>query len=304
MNPDEFTNLETFVEVSGGHKLYLQDWGNKAASQPIVFLHGGPGEGINDRHRQYFNPEIHRVIFFDQRGCGKSLPYGSLENNTTADLVNDIEKIISLLDLNIVRIFGVSWGSCLALAYAIKYPKRVGEMILRGVFTGSSEEIDYLDKGGYRIFFPDAWAQYLDQTPPEHRDNPTLYHFRQILSNNHESARKSAYIYANLEHSLVSLDDRFISCDQSQFDPAPIRIEAHYTSNQFFMEDHSILDSAHLLNIPVWLVQGRYDAICPPSTAYELHKKILKSTLLWTMAGHGNDRSSYDVVRTILAHWN
>lgn len=304
MTPDEFTILETFIDVGNDHQLYLQDWGNAKAKTPIVFLHGGPGSGVNNKHRRRFNPYEQRVIFFDQRGCGKSVPYGSLAHNTTADLVDDIELIARHLGLQKFVITGGSWGSTLALAYALKYPERIIAMTLAGIFTGSQAEIDYMDKGGYRVFFPDKWDQYLSATPKSHQNNPTKYHFDRILSDDINALRSSAYIYSNLEGSLMSLDDRFTPEEAQDFDAIPTRIEVHYMANQCFMPDRYILDNAHKLTMPIWLVQGRYDVVCPPQTAYELHKKISNSTLIWTMAGHGNDRSNYDVMRTINATWN
>lgn len=304
MTPDEFTITETFVDVGDGHQLYVQDWGNREVQNPIIFLHGGPGGGQHDRYRQRFNPYEQRVIFYDQRGAGRSVPYGSLEHNTTADLVDDIEKVADHLQLDKFILTGGSWGSCLALAYALKYPKRVASMALQGIFTGSQAEIDYMDKGGYATFFPDVWEQYLSQTPKSHRANPTAYHFGRILSDNPAAMHESAYIYAALEGSLISLDDRFTPEDPAKFDAVPTRTEVHYMANRCFMPDRYILDNAYTLTMPVWIVQGRYDFVCPPQTAYELHKRISNSTLIWTMAGHGNDRSNYDVMRAIRAHWS
>jgi proline iminopeptidase len=304
MTPDEFTILETFIDVGDNHQLYLQDWGNPKAKNPIIFLHGGPGSGVNNKHRQRFNPYEQRVIFFDQRGCGKSLPYGSLSDNTTDNLVDDIELIAQHRGLEKFVITGGSWGSTLALAYALKYPDRVIAMTLAGIFTGSQAEIDYLDKGDYRVFFPDVWDHYLSQTPKSHQADPTKYHFDRILGDDINALRSSAYLYSNLESSLMSLDDRFTAQEVTDFDAIPTRIEVHYLANHCFMPDRYILDNAHKLTMPIWLVQGRYDVVCPPKIAYELHAKILNSTLIWTMAGHGNDRSNYDVIRTINSTWN
>jgi len=304
MTPDEFTIKETFIDVGDGHELYLQDWGNPKAKTPIIFLHAGPGAAVKNRHKQRFNPYEQRVIFFDQRGCGKSLPYGSLENNKTDNLINDIELIAQHRGLEKFVITGGSWGAALGLAYALKHPDRVIAMTLVGIFTGSQAEIDYLDKGGYRTFFPDVWDNYLSQTPKSHHADPTKYHFDRILSDDINALRSSAYIYSNLEGSLVSLDDRFTPQETADFDALPTRIEVYYLANRCFMPDRYILDNAHKLTMPIWLVQGRYDVVCPPQTAYELHQKIHNSTLIWTVAGHGNDRGNYDVMRTINATWN
>jgi len=304
MTPDDYTIQESFVDVGDGHQLYLQDWGNIKAKTPIIFLHGGPGKGVSNRHKQRFNPYEQRVIYFDQRGSGRSIPYGSLEHNNTSKLIEDIELIVNHLGITKFAITGASWGSCLALAYSLKYPDKIAGLTLQGIFTGSVAEIDYLDKGGFKTYFPDVWEQYLSQTPVSHHNNPTIYHFERILGDDINTIRSSAYIYSNMEASLMSIDDRFTPEDPKDFDSIPIRVEAYYVANHCFLPDRYILDNAHKLKMPIWIVQGRYDVVCPPHTAYELHKKTTNSTLIWTMAGHGNDRSNYDVMRTINASWN
>ena len=161
MTPDKYTISESMLDVDNGHQLYIHDWGNQTAVKPIVFLHGGPGGSTKDHHKTSFDPTEQRVIFFDQRGCGRSLPLGSLSNNTTDDLIEDIEIIADHLNLKTFIINGGSWGSCLALAYSLAHPERVTALVLRGIFTGSQSEIDWLDSGKFRTFFPEVWAQYL-----------------------------------------------------------------------------------------------------------------------------------------------
>lgn len=304
MTPDESTITETYIDTGDGHQLYVQDWGNATAKTPIIFLHGGPGSQVKNSHRQNFNPFEHRVIFFDQRGCGRSLPYGSLTYNTTAHLIEDIIKIADKLGLTKFGLYGASWGSLLALAFAIKYPERVAQMVLSGLFTGTAAEINYLDRGGFRPFFPDAWDNFLASTPKSHRADPSDYHFKRILGDNPMSARESAYIYSHLEGSLLRLDDRFSSEDPATFDATGTIIEVYYLANHCFLADRYIMDNAHKIKCHVWLVQARYDFVCPPQTAYDLHQVLPNSTLFWTMAGHGNDRSTYDVIRTIFAQWD
>ncbi len=300
MTPDEYTIQESFIEVGDGHALYMQDWGNSKAKLPILFLHGGPGAGCNDGHKQYFDPKSQRVIFFDQRGSGKSLPYGSLEHNTTDNLINDIEKIANNFKFAQFVIFGGSWGPCLALAYALKYPKRVKAMVLRGIFTGSQTEVDWVDKGKWRTFFPELWDKYLSLTPKSHHADPTAYHDKRILGSNPQAAKESAYACSSVEGGLVKLDDRFYPKPIEEFDPNETRIETHYLTKRCFMPDRYILENAHKLKMPIWLVQGRYDFICPPDTAYELHQKLPNSKLLWTINGHTAERESWNVMRTIL----
>lgn len=304
MNPDKYTIKEQFVPVGEGHELYVHEWGNPKAKTTILFLHGGPGSGVKDRYKQIFEPDQHRVVFFDQRGCGKSIPKGSLEHNTTQDLVEDIEKLAVKLKLNSFVITGGSWGSCLALAYALKYPKRVQAMVLRGIFTGSRAEIDWVHKGHFRIFFPDVWDEIVSKTPQKYRHDPMSYHRNRILGKSQSAAKESAYIYSNTLASLLSIDDRFTPADVETFDQTPITIEVHYDSKGCFLEERFILQNAHKLKMPVWFIQGRYDMVCPPITAYELYQQVPNSQIVWTTAGHGNDRANYDANRTILLQWS
>lgn len=300
MTPDEFTNQEFFLDVGDGHQLYVHDWGNSKAKTPIIFLHGGPGSGTKDKYKSTYDPAMHRVIFFDQRGSGKSLPYGSLENNTTDYLVDDIKKIIDRLELKEVILSGGSWGSCLALAFGLKHPRHVKSMVLRGIFTGSKSEIAWISKGLFKDFFPDVWQDLLKNTPTSHQNDPFGYHEARILGDDEAAGADSAYVIGNVEGALMSLDDRFYPADRSEYDPTFVRLETHYLANNCFMPDRYILDNAHKLKMPIWLIQGRYDMVCPPTTAYELNQKLPNSQLMWTVAGHSNDRPNYDVNRTIL----
>ncbi len=302
MSPDEFTLSKQFIDVGNGHQLYVHDWGNKQAKTPIVFLHGGPGGGCSDGQKEYFDPLVQRVIFHDQRGSGRSLPYGSLEHNTTQDLVEDIEKIAKHLKLTTFIITGGSWGSCLALAYALKYQKRITAMVLRGIFTGTSDEIAHIDQGQWRSHFPDLWAWYLSQTPASHQANPSAYHFKRILGSNEADAKESASIYSRVESALIRLDDRAGLGEDPDFDPASTRLEVYYMHNNCFMPDRYILDNVHQLKMPINIVQGRYDMVCPPAAAYTLHKALQSSWLTWTIAGHsGNDRESWTITSALLA---
>lgn len=301
MTPDEYTNQELMLDVGDGHTLYVHDWGNPKAKTPIVFLHGGPGTGNKDRYKLRFDPSVHRVIFHDQRGAGKSVPYGSLEHNTTQHLVEDIEKVAVKLKLDTFILTGGSWGSTLALMYALKYPQRVSKLIVTGVFTASKDEIDWLDKGYFRTFYPELWQHFVSSAPKAHQHDPTAYHAKRILGSNEAEATESAMHYSQLESSLMSLDDRKqLPIDPEDFDPVFTKIEVHYLQNGCFMpEERYILNHASELTMPTWIVQGRFDMVCPPTTAYDLHQRIAGSKLIWTMAGHSNDRSTFDVLSTI-----
>lgn len=300
MTPDKYTIAEHFIDVGQGHSLYVQDWGNSKAGRPILFLHGGPGSSAKDHHKSFFEPTSQRVIFFDQRGTGRSLPAGSLEHNTTKELVEDIETIAKKLNLKKFIITGGSWGSCLALAYAARYPSRIKAMVLRGIYTGTAAENDHIDSGGWKTYFPDVWQAYLERTPNAHHSNPTAYHHRMALGSDPQKAKFSAYAYSELESSLLRLDDRYTPQDFETFDPNGMKIELHYLSNNCFLPNDYILKNAPKLTMPIWLIQGRYDMVCPPITAYNLNQVLPNSQLIWTTAGHANDRPNYDLTRSSL----
>lgn len=301
MQRDEYTLQEINLAVGEGHKLNVVEWGNKASHTKIIFLHGGPGGSVKDKHKSAFNPELHHVIFFDQRGSGKSTPYGSLEDNTTEHLIGDISKIADHFNFDHFYLHGSSWGSALALAYALEHPKRVKGLIIGGVYTGSQAENDWIDKGFFKPFYPDVWDAYLERTPEEYRDNPSAYHFDKILNGNAEESKLSSYAYSHLEGDVIKLDDRLIPGNFEEYDPTSTQIEVHYTSQTCFMMDRHILDNAHKLTMPVWIVQGRYDMVCPPITAYELHSKIPNSKLYWTISGHAGEHENENIFRSILA---
>lgn len=301
MNPDTFTLNEQFLDVGDGHSLYVQDWGNANAGLPIIFLHGGPGAGCNDSHKQIFDPVTQRVIFFDQRGSGRSLPKGSLEHNTTDDMIADIENIANHFKLKKFIITGGSWGSCLAFAYALKHPERLHAMVLRGIFTGSKEETEYLNNGMFKLFYPDVWDAYVRRTPKEHHTNPSAYHYSQMKSSDSSEVKASSYAYSELEGSLLRLDDRHTTENFDTYEPESMSIELHYLADLCFMPDRYILDNAHKIKTPTWLVQGRYDMVCPPKTAYEIHQAMPRSKLLFVNAGHsGGDRAIYEVTSALL----
>lgn len=301
MTPDTHTLSETMLDTGQGHRLYVQEWGNKQAKTAFIFLHGGPGSGCNDSHKLLFSPQKNRVIFFDQRGSGKSLPAGELKDNTTDHIIKDIELIADTYNLSSFVLVGGSWGSTLALAYSISHPEKVDALVLRGIFTGTQTEIDFLDQGGFRHFYPEVWDRFLDSVPEEHRDNPAAYHGPRATGANPQAVKESAYAYAQLEGSIMRLDDRITAEDFETFDPNGIRIEVHYMQNACFLPENHILDNVSKLIMPTWIVQGRYDAVCPPVTAYELDKRLPNSQLLWTVAGHGgSERQNFDATKTII----
>lgn len=300
MNKDEFTNKVMHLEVNETHSLYVQDWGNKDVKVPIISLHGGPGGQSKDSHKGSYDPTTQRVIFFDQRGCGQSLPYGSLIDNTTNDLISDITTIAETLKIESFILRGSSWGACLALAYAIKHPSKVHAMVLQGIFTGSSNEIKWLKHGMFQTFYPDVWQKYLELTPKAHRHDPSSYHFEKALNGTPDEQKKSAFAYETLEAGVVKLDDRGFTNNFDDYDPVGMRMEMHYMQNQCFLPDNYILDNAHKLTMPITLIQGRYDMVCPPSTAFALRENLPNSELYTTLSGHVTEHEDVQLVRQAL----
>lgn len=300
MTPDEHTNQELMLDVGGGHKIYVHDWGKVDAPTSILFVHGGPGNGSQDRDKQKFDPATQRVIFYDQRGCGKSIPYGSLEHNTTPELVADIQNILNELQLEKVILIGGSWAPCLALAFGLAHPERVSGMILYGIFTGAHNETDWLTNGGYKEFFPEVWERYVASTPAEHSDNPTAYHLERAFGDDSEAAKRSIYTYNEMELALLKLDEQYVMEPYETYDPVPLRIEMHYVANNFFLEPDYIINNASRLTMPITIVHGRYDMVCPPRNAYRLHKTLPNSKLIWTINGHLNQHEAKNIVKLVL----
>lgn len=302
MIPDKYTLDERFIAVGGKHKLYSQLWGNKNAAKTIIFLHGGPGSGCSEKNKTLFDPKSHRVIFFDQRGCGNSKPHGLLTDNTTDNIVGDITKIADEYKVNKFTLVGGSWGSCLALVYAIRSPNRVSSMILRGIFTSRQQEIDFIEKGMIKDFFPEIWERFVSNVPKKYQNDPAKYHVSNILGSDVERAKSSAFALSQLEVAVIALDDRESVQDYDLFDPAGTIIEWYYMQNRCFLPEGYIIDNADTIKIPVYIVQGRYDMVCPPFTAYELGQKLPNCKFIWTQAGHsGSDRSNWEVVKTLLS---
>jgi proline iminopeptidase len=305
MNPDQHTIHEHMLDVGHGHTLYVHDWGNKAAKMPIFFLHGGPGGQCKDKHKLPFDPHTQRVVFHDQRGSGRSVPYGRWHHNTTQELAADITKVADHLGIDRFMVTGGSWGSLLALYYGLQEPRRVAALVVDGVWTGSRAENDWLDQGLFRTHFPDVWARYLAETPAAHHADPTAYHFAQVLGKDTAAAAESARVYGNLEGSIVALNDQAIAPTQAvspDFDPIPAQIEMRYLAKHCFLSDRYIIENAHKLPMPVYLLQGRYDFVCPPVTAYTLAQSIPNAHLTWLLAGHMAEHETITVKRLIFKH--
>ncbi|MCJ9428383.1 prolyl aminopeptidase [Kordiimonas sp. A6E486] len=280
------------LPVSGGHEIYIEQSGNPDGL-PAVFVHGGPGGGTSPIQRRFFNPDKYRIILFDQRGCGRSRPHASLENNTSADLIEDMEAIRRHLDIDKWQLFGGSWGSTLSLLYAEKYPERVHSLILRGIFLMRQQELNWFYQGGTRSVFPEAWDRFAGMVPHEEQDDLIGAYYKRLTDPAHERDRLAfAKEWSLWEGSTVTLvpdeEQRAHSVDPV-FALAFARIEAHYFINKGFLEsdDQILRDAKKLDGIPTTIIQGRYDAICPPVSAWELACEMPWAKLkIVPVAGH------------------
>jgi proline iminopeptidase len=263
------------LDTGDGHRIYWERCGNPRG-KPAVFLHGGPGSGCGPDHRRLFDPAKYCVTLFDQRGCGRSTPHASLEANTTWHLVDDIEKLRALAGVNRWLVFGGSWGSTLALAYAQTHPERVSELILRGIFTLRREELHWFYQEGASWLFPDEWEHFVEPIAPADRhDLMAAYH--RVLTGTDAAARtRAAVAWSHWEgRTITLLPDPTITTahDDAHFALAFARIENHYFVHHGFFEEGQLLRDAHKLHgIPGVIVQGRYDACTPVKTAWDLHR--------------------------------
>ncbi|MEM9007182.1 MAG: prolyl aminopeptidase [Cyanobacteria bacterium P01_F01_bin.86] len=279
------------LKVSEKHTLYIEESGNPDG-KPVIFLHGGPGGGTVPLYRQYFDPNLWRIILFDQRGCGKSQPHAELADNTTWDLVADIETIRQRCHIEQWVVFGGSWGSTLALAYAQTHPERCKGLILRGIFTLRPEEIQWFYQSGASYLFPDAWETYLAPIPLAERQDLLSAYYRRLTHPDIAVQLEAAKAWSIWEASTSKLipDDSLIEkFGQDTFAVAFARIECHYFINSgFFETPDQILTNAHRLrSIPGVIVQGRYDVVCPTKTAWELHQAWPEAEfILVPNAGH------------------
>ena len=264
------------LKVSPIHELYYEQVGNPTG-KPAVFLHGGPGGGIAPEYRRYFDPAIYRVVLFDQRGSGKSTPSASLEENTTWHLVSDIEQLREHLRIDTWQVFGGSWGSTLALAYAETHPERVCELVLRGIFLCRPKEIQWFYQEGASAIFPDVWEEYLKVIPEAERGDMVSAYYRRLTSEAPSVRLEAARAWSIWEGSTSKLffDPEMIEKFAGpEFALAFARIECHYfMNNSFFNSDNYLIENvAKIRHIPSIIVQGRYDVVCPIVSAWELHK--------------------------------
>jgi proline iminopeptidase len=264
------------LRVSPVHNVYYEQCGNPEG-EPVVFLHGGPGGGIVPEYRRYFDPESYRVILFDQRGSGRSTPHASLEENTTWKLVEDIEALRAHLGVENWHVFGGSWGSTLALAYAETHPGRPLSLILRGIFLCRPQEIRWFYQEGASWIFPDVWEEYEKVIPAEERGDFVSSYYRRLTSEDEAVRLEAARAWSVWEGSTSKLFFDYASIEKfadPQFALAFARIECHYFMNNAFFptENYLIENVGKIRHIPAVIVQGRYDVVCPIKSAWELHR--------------------------------
>ena len=273
-----------FLQVSQLHSMYFEESGNPDG-KPVVFLHGGPGGGTVPEQRRFFDPERYRVVLFDQRGCGRSTPHAELAENTTWELVGDIERLRAHLDIARWQVFGGSWGSTLALAYAQTHPRRVTELVLRGIFLLRPSELRWFYQDGASALFPDAWERFLAPIPPPERGELIRAYHRRLTSDDtavrREAARAWSVWEASTSHLYMS-SEQIEQAAEDDFCLAFARIECHYFMRKGFLErDNQLLENvSRIRQIPAVIVQGRYDVVCPAQSAWDLHRAWPESELV------------------------
>jgi proline iminopeptidase len=281
------------LAVGAGHRIYFEESGNPNG-KPALFLHGGPGGGTQPKMRRFFDPRKYRIVLFDQRGCGRSRPLGSLVDNTTWHLVADIELLRSHLKIQRWLVFGGSWGSTLALAYAEMHPDRVSELVLRGIFLARRSENAWLyqSAAGMAALYPDEWEQYLAPIPNKERRDMLRAYYRRLTGSNQKTLVRAARAWARWEGAasyLLPNAEEMALVSGISYARAMARIECHYFFHRcFFRRDGQLLDEvSRIRKIPAVIVHGRYDVICPMRSAWDLHRAWPEAELrIVADAGH------------------
>ncbi|MFH1049472.1 MAG: prolyl aminopeptidase [bacterium] len=264
-----------YLKVSDIHEIYYELCGNPEG-KPVFVLHGGPGGRISPYYRRFFNPEKFLIVLFDQRGCGKSKPYAEIIENTTQDLIKDIEKLRKHLELEKIILFGGSWGTTLGLAYAETYPENTAGLVLRGLFLSTDEEIDYFYNGGVKTFFPEVYEKFISSLPEPNKKSLPKYLFELMQNPDTNIIKKYAKVWAAYEIKIsgLNISDKEVDNILSSFNPLSFSLfENYYMSKRCFLEKEQLLKYVlKLIDIPIYIVNGRYDMICPPITAYKFQK--------------------------------
>lgn len=288
---------KNWLKVGAFHEIYYEECGNSSGA-PVVFLHGGPGSGCNPMQRRFFDPKHYRIILMDQRGCGRSKPQGEVRENTTGDLVSDLETLRSHLGIAKWHVFGGSWGSTLALAYALKHTACVISLTLRGIFLSRKNELDWF-LGDVKHFYPEVWQTLLGYLPENERENVLIAYEKRIFSDDAKINQPAAASWNAFEGAILRLKPAENTAAEptksaeekaraNEVEVARARVQIHYIQHQCFVDGEAILESAAKLgHIPTVIVQGRYDMVCPPQTAWLLARSLPHAELVMIAdAGH------------------
>ena len=285
--PPILPNRHGMLAVDALHTIYWEEVGNPNGI-PVIFLHGGPGAGLSPQHRRFFDPSAYRVILFDQRGAGKSTPLGEWRNNTTQLLIEDIERLRAMFGIERWLVFGGSWGSTLALAYGQAHPERCLGFVLRGIFLCTPAEIEFF-LYGVQWFYPELYDEFIAPIPPEERGDLLNAYARRLLCDDPQQYWPAARAWSRFEGRRVFLLPQEEEHPSDTLDLGVGRLESHYMANGGFLQDDQLIrDVGRIAHLPAVIVQGRYDVICPPLSAYRLHQSWPGSRLRMVPdAGHG-----------------
>jgi proline iminopeptidase len=284
------------LDVGGGHQLYFEESGSPDGF-PVIFVHGGPGSHSRPAHRRFFDPGFFRVVLFDQRGCGQSKPQALLADNTTAHLVADIDHLRRHLNVDRWLLFGGSWGSTLSLAYALTYPERVAGMVLRGIFLGSRQEVDWFLRG-VRHFVPEAWSEFTRGA-----SGGLVQHYRRLVEDSQiENALAAAKRWSDYEARVMEPANLAATASaSSQENLAAVRVQLHFLANEFFLKPNELIDNLWRVgDTPVTIVQGRLDMVCPPATAFAVAGGLAGSCLRM-VAGGGHSALQREIAAELCA---
>ncbi|HMT18850.1 MAG TPA: alpha/beta fold hydrolase [Candidatus Saccharibacteria bacterium] len=311
MKDDQFTISSGYLNVGDGHSLYYQEWGNPEL--PVTFyLHGGPGSQCKDKHKLSFNPRKHHIVFHDQRGSGQSTYSSSIAQNTTQNLIEDIERLRLHLNIPKIQLFGYSWGSTLALCYAIAHTEVVTKMLIGGIYLGTAAETNFLyENGGIAQFSPEAWEYFTEIIPKKHQSNKVAYYYEQFINGSDDTKQDHLSRWLQLEASIMSFDTDYEIVRLSAHADADIDkmsgvlVAAHYFNNHCFLPEGFILSNVHKLDqTPIIIVQGRFDGVCPPQTAHQLKKQLGESCHLHIVpSSHAREGAMRETIKAYTWSW-
>jgi proline iminopeptidase len=289
-NSKQLTKTD-FFKASETHKIYYEICGNPIA-EPILFIHGGPGAGFSERDKRFFDFNKQKVIFFDQRGASKSIPFGYIEENTTQDLVNDINNLLDYLKIDKVIIFGGSWGTTLGLVYAIQNPNKVKGLLLRGIFLANKESVEHYLNGGVEKDFPEIWKRFSKNVPIESKLTIQEYYLNKITNSTQKDKTYYSYEWAFYEISIykknITKKEVEEILEKIPYESLSI-METHYLCNNYFLKENYILENIKQIeHIPIKIVHGKEDAICPVKFAVEFDQKLINSELFIVEGGHSD----------------